>query len=202
LSNKLLIGSANKNKTSELVQLLGVHDWEIVSLAELDEIEAPEETGKTFCDNALLKAMYYSRHYNLPCVADDSGLMVDVLKGAPGVYSARYAGPKCTDDENNLKLLDELQLFPWHERTARFICCAAYANAELGVTHFEEGVIEGHISMMLFGENGFGYDPLFVPLGHEITFAEMSSAQKHTLSHRGRALEKMCAYLLSEQGVI
>ena len=199
MRKKLLVGSANKNKTLELVQLLDVHDWEIVSLAELHTIEAPEETGKTFCENALLKAKYYSLHYNMPCVADDSGLVVDALNGAPGVYSARYAGQNCSDEDNNRKLLDELQTFPWHERTARFICCAAFADAETDVSHYEEGVAEGHISMSLFGENGFGYDPLFVPLGHEITFAEMSPEQKHALSHRGSALEKMCTYLSSGQ---
>lgn len=190
----LLIGTANPDKKRELIELLAGLDWQVSSLADLPPVDAPEETGDTFEENALLKARFYAAHYAMPCVADDSGLEVDALDGAPGVYSARYAGENCTYDDNNEKLLDALAQAVWHERTARFVCCAAFVSPD-GGEHVERGTVEGHIATDCYGDNGFGYDPLFVPTGHEKTFAEMTAAQKHALSHRGQAFGKMKAYL-------
>ena len=127
-------------------------------------------------------------------MADDSGLVVDALDGAPGVYSARYAGEDGNAEKNNQKLLEELEETPWHERTARFLCCAAFLEPG-GTPHVEEGAVEGHIASERFGDGGFGYDPLFVPEGHERTFAEMTPEAKHQLSHRGKAFSKLRAYL-------
>ncbi len=198
MTNKLLIGSANQDKARELTSLLAGLDCEVCSLADLTDVDAPEENGSTFADNALLKATFYSKHFGLPCVADDSGLCVDALNGAPGVYSARYAGEGCSYADNNEKLLDALAPYLWHERTARFVCCAAFVapaeDAEATV-HVEEGTVEGYIAMEAYGKNGFGYDPVFVPKGSDVTFAEMTAAEKHTISHRGRAFDKMAAFL-------
>ncbi len=194
MTEKLLIGSANLNKARELAVLLEGLPWEVVSLRDFPAIEAPEETGAAFEENAALKARYYGDAFKVTCVADDSGLMVDALDGAPGVYSARYAGNDADDAANNTKLLGELEDAPWHDRTARFVCCAAFYRPG-GDVHLETGEACGHIAVSPFGENGFGYDPLFVPEGHETTFAEMTVEEKHSLSHRGRALAKLRAWL-------
>ncbi len=195
-SQTLLIGSANENKARELAVLLEGLPWRAASLRDFPPIAAPEETGNTFRENALLKARYYSRALNVVCVADDSGLMVDALDGAPGVWSARYAGPEADDEANNAKLLEALEETPWHCRTARFVCCAAF-RSPTGEEHVEEGEVRGHIAIAPYGESGFGYDPLFVPEGFDETFAEMTPDEKHAVSHRGRAFAKMRAYLAS-----
>lgn len=194
MTEKLLIGSANLNKARELAMLLEDLPWEVVSLRDFPGITAPEESGTTFADNAILKARYYGDTFQVTCIADDSGLVVDALDGAPGVYSARYAGEGADDAANNAKLLEALADTPWHDRTARFVCCAAFYRPGEDV-HLEIGEAGGHIAISPFGENGFGYDPVFVPEGHERTFAEMSVEEKHTLSHRGRAFAKLRAWL-------
>lgn len=192
----LLIGTANRDKVKELVELLAGLPWEVKCLADFPPVMEPEETGETFEENALLKARFYSTHFNLPCVADDSGLEVDFLGGAPGVYSARYAGEGCSYSDNNNKLLDALEEALWHERGARFVCVAAFVSPE-AMEHIERGECEGHIAAESFGNKGFGYDPVFVPKNEERTFAEMSAAEKHALSHRGKAFSKMRTYLES-----
>jgi len=192
----LLIGSANLKKAHELAVLLEGLPWKVLSLRDFPDIPAPEETGATFAENAALKARYYADAFHVACVADDSGLIVDALNGAPGVYSARYAGEQGNDAANIAKLLEALEETLWHERTARFVCCAAYVAPNEEV-HLEEGEVRGHISVAPFGNNGFGYDPLFVPEGFEMTFAEMDPAEKHAISHRGRAFAKMRAWLES-----
>ncbi len=197
MTRNLLIGSANLNKAGELATLLVGLPWNVLSLRDFPEIAAPEETGTTFEENAALKAQYYAKAFNVACVADDSGLVVDALDGAPGVYSARYAGEEANDAANNEKLLDALAEMHWHERTARFVCCAAYYAPGEGM-HLETGEVYGHIAVSPFGNNGFGYDPLFVPDGFEKTFAEMSVNEKHAISHRGHAFEKMRAWLESQ----
>lgn len=196
MTRNLLIGSANLKKAGELATLLVGLPWNVLSLRDFPEIAAPEETGATFEENAALKARYYAEAFNVVCVADDSGLVVDALDGAPGVYSARYAGEEANDEANNEKLLDALAEMLWHERTAKFVCCAAY-YAPGEEMHLETGEVCGHIAVSPFGDNGFGYDPLFVPDGFEKTFAEMSVDEKHAISHRGRAFEKMRAWLES-----
>jgi len=195
MDNILLLGSANRNKARELAELLKGLPWDVRGLNDFPEVEAPEEHGTTFEENAILKARFYTSQFGVACVADDSGLEVDALDGAPGIYSARYAGPGCSDDDNNYKLLEALDGIPWHERTARFRCCAALVRPGMDDAHVEFGTVEGHITIAGAGENGFGYDPLFVPAGQDRTFGEMTLSQKHAISHRGRAFAGMRAFL-------
>lgn len=194
MTTPLLIGTANQDKARELSALLTGLPWTVQTLRDYPEVEAPEEDGETFELNAILKARYYGTRFQVACVADDSGLSVDALGGAPGVLSARYAGPSGDYAANNAKLLEALSEHSWHERTARFVCCAAlYIPGE--DVHVEMGTVEGHISVACFGDQGFGYDPLFVPDGYDCTFGEMTPQEKHTLSHRGEAFRKLRAYL-------
>lgn len=191
----LLLGSGNRDKARELAELLAGLPWDVRSLNDYPAVDEPEEHGATFEENALLKARFYGTHFGVACVADDSGLEVDALHGAPGVYSARYAGPGCSYADNNEKLLAALDGIPWHERTARFRCCAALVLPGDDAPHLEHGTVEGHIAVECTGENGFGYDPLFVPSGHDKTFGEMEPQAKHAISHRGRAFAQMRAHL-------
>jgi XTP/dITP diphosphohydrolase len=194
LPRPLVLGSSNPDKQREMTELLEGLGWEVRSLGDFDPIAAPEETGTTFEENAALKARYYSDATGIACVADDSGLVVDALDGAPGIYSARFAGPDANAGQNNAKLLELLQDIPWHERTARFVCCAAFA-APGQDPQVVRGEVEGHIAMTPSGAGGFGYDPLFVPQGQDTTFGEMTASAKHALSHRGRALQALRKYL-------
>jgi XTP/dITP diphosphohydrolase len=194
LPEVLLIGSNNRKKAAELAELLRGLPWEVKSLADFPAVAEPEENAETFEENAAAKARYYSEAFGVACAADDSGLCVDALGGAPGVLSARYAGSDCNDARNVAKLLDALAEVPWHLRTARFVCCAAFVRPG-AEPHLERGKVEGHISVEPFGSNGFGYDPVFVPEDHDCTFAEMDPRDKHAISHRGRAFAKLRAHL-------
>jgi non-canonical purine NTP pyrophosphatase (RdgB/HAM1 family) len=194
MSKVLLIGSGNRDKAAELADLLAPLGWEVKSLRDFPEVDEPEETGASFEENALLKARYYGERFEVDCVADDSGLEVDALDGAPGVYSARYAGEGCSYSDNNEKLLRELSTIPEEKRTARFLCCAAFVPRE-GESHTALGVVEGVIAKAARGASGFGYDPVFIPEGDTRSFAEMTPAEKHEISHRGRAFEQLRAYL-------
>ena len=196
MSKELLIGSGNRDKAAELAVLLAPLGWVVKSLRDYPEIPEPEETGETFEENALLKARYYRDHFGIDCVADDSGLAVDALDGAPGVYSARYAGEGCTYADNNEKLLRALSTVREEQRTARFICCAAFAP-QMGVEHTELGTVEGVIAKAAQGTAGFGYDPVFIPEGETRSFAEMTAEEKNAISHRGRAFNQLRAYLES-----
>lgn len=200
MAEVLLIGSGNRDKARELAELMAGLPWEVKCLKDFPPVEEPEETGESFVDNAILKARFYSSHFGVACVADDSGLEVDFLNGAPGVYSARYAGPGCSYADNNRKLLDELEGLPWHERTARFRCVAAFVTPNSPDAHVEQGTCEGHIAAISEGNKGFGYDPLFVPRGDELTFGQMEPAEKHAISHRGQAFARMRAHLESRYG--
>ena len=191
----LLIGSANPDKRRELEQLLADTGWNVKSLSDFSRVPEPVEDGPSYSYNALLKARYYSDCYGVPCLADDSGLSVDALDGAPGVYSARYAGEECTYADNNRKLLDALEGVSAEKRTARFVCCAAFVDLDDG-SHVEEECVEGLIADARRGNGGFGYDPVFIPDGESRTFAEMTTEEKHAVSHRGRAFGKMASYLL------
>ncbi|MEA3364301.1 MAG: RdgB/HAM1 family non-canonical purine NTP pyrophosphatase [Candidatus Hydrogenedentes bacterium] len=192
----LLLGTKNEHKVAELAELLADLPWQVKGLNAFPPIPEPREDGMTFEENALLKAVYYQKASGLTCVADDSGIVVDALDAAPGVYSARYAGEGCTDAENNEKLLAELGGVPEPARTARFICCAAIAHVD-GSTHSETGAVEGHIALQPRGFAGFGYDPLFIPEGYDQTFAELGASVKQRISHRARALGKLRVYLVS-----
>jgi XTP/dITP diphosphohydrolase len=191
-----LIGSNNAGKALELAELLDGLPWDVKSLADYPPIPAPEEDGDTFEANAAIKARYFSGRFNVHCVADDSGLIVDVLDGRPGIRSARYAGEGCSHADNNRKLPAELDGVAEADRKARFVCWAALADPS-GHIHTENGCVKGRIAFTCRGTHGFGYDPLFIPEGFSETFGEMDPAQKQTISHRANALRKLRAYLES-----
>ena len=193
---KLIIATQNPKKLKEIQGLLQEFPLEIVSLIESGvKTEEVIEDGKSFWENAVKKAMAIAYHAPGWVLADDSGLEVDALDGAPGIFSARFAGvgaglkPAPTDEENNRKLLQLLKDVPLEKRTARFRCsiAIAYEKKLLGVV---EGKCEGTVAFAPAGHFGFGYDPLFIPVGYEQTFAELGLEVKHKISHRSQALTK------------
>jgi len=194
MARVLLVGSGNPDKARELDVYLRDSPWHVKSLEAYPFVEEPEENETTFAGNALLKARYYCAAHDVACVADDSGLEVDALDGAPGIYSARYDGPECCYTANNAKLLSELAQHCESQRQARFVCCAAYADPA-GRTHVVEGTVEGRIALACCGKDGFGYDPLFIPNGFSKTFAEMRPEEKQRISHRGQAFAIMRDWL-------
>jgi len=197
LPKTLLIGSGNPDKAAELERMLDGTVWDLKTLRDFPKVGEPEETEATFEGNALLKARYYGAKFGVACVADDSGIEVDALGGAPGVYSARYAGENCTYDDNNRKLLGALNDVPPGKRRARFVCCAAFVDGN-GIEHVETGTVEGIVAPAARGSNGFGYDPVFVPSGFEQTFGELNPMVKASVSHRGEAFAKMSAWLSAQ----
>ena len=193
---ELLFATRNAHKTKEIQKILGPQ-FQVNDLAEHPEIPHIAEIGRTFEENAILKAVAVSKRVPGLVVADDSGLEVDALGGAPGIYSARYAGPAASDNEKIEKLLEELRRVgaPKDARRARFRCVLALAR-EGEVLGVFEGVVEGQIADQPRGSHGFGYDPIFVPKGFQRTFGELEPAEKNQLSHRARALEKLRAFLI------
>ena len=193
---QLLLASRNPGKTREFSQVLG-GEFAVRDLTGESEITVVEETGSTFAENAILKAVETSRQFPELVVGDDSGLEVDALKGAPGIYSARYAGENATDYDNIEKLLAELAKQPKHDPySARFRCVLALARDGKILGTFE-GVVEGTIVARPRGDAGFGYDPVFQPAGLTQTFAELPAAQKNEISHRGKAIRALQAALLA-----
>lgn len=186
----LLVATKNAHKTSEIAAILGP-SWEVTDLTAHPEIEAPEETGETFEENAKIKALAAARVFPGIVLADDSGLEVDALGGAPGVKSARYAGENATDADNRALLLKELEKEDARgkARSARFRCVLALAQGDMVLGVFD-GAVEGIIVNREKGSGGFGYDPLFVPEGYCETFGELPAEVKNQLSHRARALAK------------
>jgi XTP/dITP diphosphohydrolase len=185
---RIVLATGNPGKVRELGDLLADSGIEILPQSDFDVPEA-EETGLTFVENALLKARNASRWTNLPAIADDSGLEVDALDGAPGIYSARYAGPGSTDADNNEKLLEALIETPDEQRSARFRCVIVYLrHAADPAPLIAQGVWEGRVLHAPQGEGGFGYDPLFFVPGENCAAAELDKARKGQLSHRGQAL--------------
>jgi XTP/dITP diphosphohydrolase len=193
--NDLLIATNNRGKLAEIELLLSGLSLDLVSLAGAGITDDVEETGDTFAENAAIKAMAYAISAGIPALADDSGLMIDSLGGAPGVHSARYAGPEASDRDRIDKVLSELRDSARVDRTARFVCVVALANANGEVVHTTEGVCEGRLADRPRGDNGFGYDPIFVPDGYEMTFGELPSDEKQKISHRARAVRKMIPFL-------
>jgi XTP/dITP diphosphohydrolase len=195
--NDLLVATTNSGKFAEVQAFLKKLPLRIVSLKNL--VNPPEvvEDGPTFEANALKKARALAQFSGLPTLADDSGLEVDALNGAPGIYSARYAGEEGDDDRNNKKLLHELANIPAEKRTARFVC--ALALCVPGAKRENEWMVreacEGRIAFGLSGSHGFGYDPLFFYPPFAKTFGEIDRAEKATVSHRGKALQKLAASL-------
>jgi len=184
----LLLATRNQHKTREFRELLG-RNLEVIDLSAFPKIPSPEESGRTFEENATLKAIAGSQDRHLLVIADDSGLEVDALDGAPGIYSARYAGKTASDVENVGKLLRELSVrdIPVEKRSARFRCVIALAREGKRLGIFE-GVVEGNIVDSPRGKGGFGYDPVFQPTGFEQTFAEMRPELKNKISHRAHAI--------------
>jgi XTP/dITP diphosphohydrolase len=185
---KIVLATNNKHKIIEIKQILDFNNLEIIDLNSFPGIEPAVEDGLTFKENALKKARHVFNHTKTMALADDSGLVVDYLSGAPGVFSARYAGENCSYKDNNLKLLNELKGVPPRKRTARFKCCIAMIDIDFEET--VEGTVEGRIIFANKGNNGFGYDPLFLPDGYDKTYAELDSTIKNKISHRAIALDK------------
>ena len=190
----LLLATGNAGKVREFARLLDGLPVRVLSLDAVPGYEAPPEDGETFSDNARLKATAAAAASGLPAIGDDSGLCVDALDGGPGIHSARYAGPDATDADRRAKLLTELEGLPEDERGAAFECVIAVALPD-GPVATVSGRCRGLLLAEERGENGFGYDPLFVPEGHSQTFAELSAADKDHLSHRGRAAARLPAVL-------
>ena len=189
---KLVFATNNAHKLEEIRAILG-DKVEILSLNDIDCHADIPETADTLQGNAALKAQYIYDNYGLDCFADDTGLEVEALNGAPGIYSARYAGGEGHDSETNMKkLLSEMQ--DKDNRKARFrtVICLI----EGGKEHFFEGIVNGSIIRERKGGAGFGYDPVFMPDGYSETFAEMGNDEKNKISHRARAVQKLCEYLL------
>ena len=207
-----MLGTRNRGKLSEIRQILRSLDVRVTPLDEWPQVEEPEETGATFAENARAKALYYARALRGPdgtgpwCLADDSGLEVSALDGAPGVYSARYAlgsvrgkeapAREIADRKNNAKLLEELTSVPDEKRTARFVCHLALADTEKILLEVR-GKVEGRIGREPAGQNGFGYDPLFFVPSLGRTTAQLSAEEKNRISHRGNAVRQF-AKLLKE----
>lgn len=188
---KVVLASSNSGKVREFNQLLSDLDIEVVPQSEFGVIDA-EETGLSFVENAILKARNAAEHTGLPAIADDSGIEVDALDGAPGIYSARYAGSGATDQENLEKLLQDIAGVPEQQRTARFQCLMVYMRHANDPTPLIcQGTWEGRILFEAKGDNGFGYDPVFYVPEKDCTSAQLPSDVKNSLSHRGQALRKM-----------
>ncbi len=188
--SQILIGTHNRGKTTEFRRIFEPLGVRILDLDRLKISEEPPETGTTFEENAVLKARFYCALSNLPTIADDSGLEVDALGGAPGIYSARYGGKK-SDKERNVYLLERLKDVPATERVARFRAVLAFVKAHDAVPLVAAAAVEGIILNEPRGTNGFGYDPLFYLPSEGKTTAELSARRKDELSHRGRAARKM-----------
>jgi XTP/dITP diphosphohydrolase len=193
MTTRLVLATTNRGKITELRELLASLDVEVISIADVVEDFVVVEDGLTFKDNAIKKAVAAAALTGLLALADDSGLEVDALGGAPGVRSARYASEHATGEENNAALIAALAAKNEKRFAARFRCALAIIdpNGEENSVVVVEEKMEGHVILEPRGDNGFGYDPLFVPAGFDRTFAELSSPEKNSLSHRGKALQQI-----------
>lgn len=188
---KLVLASSNQGKLAELRDLLGDVDIALHAQSEFD-VDDADETGLSFVENAILKARHASRATGLPALGDDSGICVDALNGAPGLYSARYSGVHGDAAANNMKLLDALRVVPDSQRSARFVCVLALLrHADDPQPLIAEGVWEGRILTAPRGDGGFGYDPVFFDPERGMGAAELDAALKNRISHRGRALTEL-----------
>ncbi|MFA7627013.1 MAG: RdgB/HAM1 family non-canonical purine NTP pyrophosphatase [Candidatus Kapaibacterium sp.] len=197
---KILIASNNKHKIEEFKRIFELNDVQVklmmpheLYLAGFDV----EETGTTFAENAKIKAIEFHKTAGMPVISDDSGLEVDCLDCKPGVFSARYAGTNAKDADNRIKLLEDIKATGSEQLDARFRCVVCYHDGE--ETVFGEGTVEGRIIMEERGENGFGYDPIFIPDSYDKTFAELPAAIKDSISHRNRALNNLISKLFRKE---
>ncbi len=193
---KIVLGTQNADKLREVKQILEPLGFTIVTLSDvgLADMDVVED-GQNFAENAVIKATAYGRACQLPVLADDSGLAVDALDGAPGIYSARYGGEHANYLKNNQKLIAELDGVPTNARKAQFVCALAYVDVQNDIVHIERGEVAGIILERPLGDGGFGYDPLFYLPDIGLTFAQAEPAVKNRFSHRARALAKMKQYL-------
>ncbi len=193
---QILIASKNFHKIREIRDLSkSLSHLEFVSLHQFPDYEPPEETGASFKENAVLKATHAAKNLNILTLADDSGIIVPILKGAPGIYSSRYASPEATDKENCDKLLQELASYPSsQQRVAYYECCLVIASPT-DVKKVVEGTCGGSIALSTRGRNGFGYDPLFIKSEYEKTFGELDDTVKKRVSHRCKAFERLIPFL-------
>lgn len=185
---EVIFASRNAGKVEEVRHILKTGNIKIVSLLGIEAAPEIIESGTTFEENARIKAEVIYEAFRVPVISDDSGLAVEQLNGRPGVYSARYAGENATDEENNIKLLGELSGFP-EPHNAKFVCSAVYYDGENWLS--TQGEIAGRVLKSPKGQNGFGYDPLFLPSGYNTTTAEMGSDLKNKISHRAVAFNKL-----------
>lgn len=190
-SRVLVLGTRNRKKAWELADLLAPHGVELMTLADFPEALEIEETGDTFAANAALKATLQARHLGRWVLGEDSGLAVDALGGAPGVYSARFSGSGATDASNNKLLLERLAGIPLEKRTAHYVCHAALSDPEGNIRAESEDYCRGRILLLESGSGGFGYDPLFEIVEYHKTFGELGPAVKAVLSHRARAIRAL-----------
>jgi XTP/dITP diphosphohydrolase len=198
-SRRVVLATNNVKKLAELRRLVAAEapDIEVLGLSDVAAYPEPAETDRTFEGNALLKARACAAATGLAALADDSGLAVDVLNQMPGVRSARWAGPGASDAENNALLLRQLEDVPPAERTARFVCAMALVLPD-GTEHVRLGEMRGRLAVSPAGQNGFGYDPLFVAEGYDMTNGELDPATKDAISHRGRAVRAILPVLIAE----
>lgn len=192
---EILLASTNLHKIREFKEMFkSLKGLELISLHQFPHYATPGETGKSFKENAVLKAEHAARELNRWVIADDSGLVVPALKGEPGIYSRRYAGVDATDAENRKKLIDAMSHLQGHERSAYFECCIALASPA-GLKKCVEASCEGFIVEDQRGRNGFGYDPLFIKNDYDKTFAEIDESVKNRISHRRKAFERIANFM-------
>ena len=198
MSHKLVLATRNQGKITEfrrILDALAPGEIDLIGVDQFPDLVDVDETGSTFEENSLLKARYTCHATGLPAIADDSGLCVDALNGDPGIFSARWAGTHGNDQANLEKVLDQLKDVPDEKRTARFMCVASLVLPD-GREQVAEGRFEGHILHAPVGENGFGYDPIFQPLGLSISSAQMSAEEKDLVSHRGKSLRSIAPHVI------
>jgi XTP/dITP diphosphohydrolase len=198
MSHTLVLATRNQGKITEFRRILdelAPGQIELIGVDQFPDLVDVDETGSTFEENSLLKSRYTCAATGLPAIADDSGLCVDFLKGDPGIFSARWAGIHGDDQANIEKLLEQLKDVPDDKRTARFKCVASLVLPD-GREQIAEGRFEGHILHAPVGENGFGYDPIFQPLGLSISSAQMSAQEKDLVSHRGKSLRAIAPHVI------
>jgi len=198
MSHKLVLATRNQGKITEfrrILEELAPGQIELIGVDKFPDLVDVEETGTSFEENSLLKARYTSQATGLPAIADDSGLCVDALNGDPGIFSARWAGVHGDDQANLEKVLAQLKDVPDKDRTAHFKCVASLVMPD-GREQIAEGRFEGHILHAPVGDNGFGYDPIFQPLGLSISSAQMSAQEKDLVSHRGKSLRSIAPHVI------
>ena len=198
--DKIVLATGNKGKVKELAAMLSGLGIEVLPQSEFNVTEVPE-TGSTFVENAIIKARHAAKQTGLPAIADDSGLAVDAIGGAPGVYSARYSGEQATDHSNIVQLLDAMANIPKEQRQAKFLCVLVFMrHADDPTPIICQGEWYGEITTEQQGENGFGYDPVFWVEAQNCSSAQLSSEQKNALSHRGKALKLLLTQLQNKIG--